>query len=107
MEPQPTYLTADELEVLRDRLTMLDVYRGRKSPDAANRGLMAYHEAAKRIGLVAKSTTLEEFLERIRAEDFNRVMAEARDLPNLPSNGGGIEPTSSVGTDTDRETSSS
>lgn len=109
MEPQPTdYITGEQLEELKERLTMLDIYRARKSSvDAANRGLAAYHEAAKRIGLVEPKTTLEAFLVRIRAEDFNRIMAEASTDPNPPSSGGENEPSSSAGTDTDQETSSS
>jgi hypothetical protein len=110
LEPQPTNLTREELEELQDRLTMLDIYRARKtSVDAANRGLAAYHETAKRIGLVDEKTSLETFLSRIRAEDFNSVMAGAVEDPKsrVPSNGGETEPVSSDGTDTDLETSSS
>jgi hypothetical protein len=98
-------ITREELEALRDQLTMADVYRARKSKDE-DRGLVAYFEAAKRTGL-ANGEDLEAFLNRITAADFNAVMSpDAGKAPTAPS-GGASEPTSSAGTATDLETSSS
>lgn len=108
---EPEYLTDEELEELERGLTMLDVYRARKNKDRTEVGLRGYHEGAKRLGIVGSESTLEEFLGRIRANDFNRVMGGAgRDgLPNSPrsESGGADSQDSSATTATDLETSSS
>lgn len=107
-EPRPELLSRDELEELRAGLTMLDVYRARKGKDE-DRGLVAYFEAAKRVGLINGGTDLEGFLGRIKAEDFNAIMGQAGKEPDPATelHGGESGPTSSSGTDTDLETSSS
>ena len=101
---EPEYLTRDEVDELRARLTMLDVFRARKYPDRTKTGLRAYHETAKRTGLIGPEVTLEEFLVRIRAADFNEVV-----LPNSPGPGsiGAESQDSSATTGSDPETTSS
>lgn len=106
----PQYLSPEEIQSLRDNLTMLDVYRARKAPDRSEIGLQAYYNGALRLGLIEEGTDLDGFLLQLRTEDFNRIISEdgkgPRDpLASLP-NGGEIEPGSSNGTDTPQESSS-
>jgi hypothetical protein len=110
---EPEYLTRDEINSLRDSMTMLDVFRARKNPDKEEAGLMAFYETAKRLALVGPEASLEEFLVRLRAQDFNSIMREPgisrAGVPNSPRpvNGGELEPDFSDSTDSDLETSSS
>lgn len=118
MDHHADYLTAEEVEHLRENLTMLDVYRARQE-GTEERGLRAYYRAALRLELIPATASLEEFLGRLRTEDFNRIMGEslrvmsgatagggAPAVPPPPS-GGESGPTSSDGTDSPRESSSS
>ena len=90
-------LTRPEVEHLRAELTMLDIYRARKlTKESVEVGLEAYHQAALRLGVVVPESTLEDFLGRLRADDFNEIMGVSRS-PLV--NGGESEPASSDGTD--------
>jgi phosphoglycolate phosphatase-like HAD superfamily hydrolase len=92
--------TRAQVEELREALTMLDIYRARKlTKDQVEVGLEAYHQAALRLGVVGPDTSLESFLERLGADDFNEIMGASR-LPNPLGSGGESEPHSSDGTDT-------
>ena len=87
----------EEMEALRDSLTMLDIYKARKATKTAvDTGLFAYWEAAKRTGLIASTTTLEDFLGRLSAHDFNEIMGAG---PRPNEIGGGSAEASSDGTD--------
>lgn len=100
-------LSRGEIEGLRDSLTMLDIYRARKvAKDAVEVGLEAYHQAALRLAVIPEGSSLEDFLARIRADDFNEIMGAARAESPLVS-GGESGPTFSSGTGTPRENSSS
>ena len=103
----PQYLAPEQIQELRDNLTMLDVYRARKSGDKTEVGLQAYYNGALRLGLVDKDVTLDGFLERLRTEDFNAILAaEGPRTPlALPLSGGETEPDFSSGTDTPPESS--
>ena len=105
------YFSRAEVEELRENLTMLDVFRARKtSQDRAEVGIQAYYEAAKRTGLVGPEAELEAFLVRVLTSDFNDVMQGGRaGVPNSPEpgNSGESNPASSATTDSDLETSSS
>jgi hypothetical protein len=91
--------TRAEIEGVRDTLTMLDIYRARKqTKESVEVGLVAYHQAAIRTGLVPEGTTLEEFLGRLKADDFNEIMGASKEATPLVS-GGGSEPPFSDGTD--------
>jgi hypothetical protein len=96
-----------EVEQLREELTMLDIYRARKTTkDAVEVGLAAYHQAALRTGAIPGDATLEDFLGRLRADDFNEIMGAAREGSPLAS-GGGTGQDSSASTDSPLESSSS
>lgn len=105
------YFTRDEVEALRADNSMLDVYRARKTTTDRNElGLVAYLETARRTGLVGPEVSLEEFLGRIRTDDFNAVLGSGRaGVPNSPEpvNSGESTPAFSDTTATDLETSSS
>jgi len=104
----PQYLSPEEIQSLRDNLTMLDVYRARKAPDKTEVGLQAYHNGAVRLGMIPEGTSLEDFLTRLRTEDFNAILGEERTARTplaLPLNGGATEPDSSSTTDTPPESS--
>jgi hypothetical protein len=91
--------TREEVEGLREALTMLDIYRARKTTkDSVEVGLSAYHQGALRTGLVPEGTTLEGFLVRLKADDFNEIMGTAARSPlaNSGESGRGF----SDGTDT-------
>ena len=87
------------VEELKSNLTMLDIYRARKlSKESVEVGLVAYHQAALRTGIVPEGTPLEEFLGRLKADDFNEIMGAAKSSPL--GSGGGSGPAFSAGTDT-------
>ena len=79
-----TYLSIDQLRQLDEEMTMGDTWRatddGRAAypddPDRAKRqaGMLAFLYVARRIGTVAKSTELGEFLDLVRQDDFLAVM---------------------------------
>lgn len=96
------YLSKAQVQELRDGLTMLDVYRARKSSDPSERGLAAFYQAALRLELIPEGTDLEGFLVRLRTSDFNQVMAEGELVARIPlapvGNGGEKELTSADGT---------
>lgn len=96
------YLSKDQVQELRDGLTMLDVYRARKSSDPSERGLAAFYQAALRLELIPGDASLEDFLVRLRTSDFNQVMAEGELVARIPlapaGNGGETGQTSSDGT---------
>lgn len=99
--------TRTEVEALREELTMLDIYRARKiTKDPVEVGLEAYHQAAVRTAAVDPATSLEDFLERLGADDFNEIMGAAKEGSPLAS-GGGSGQGSSASTDTPPESSSS
>jgi hypothetical protein len=92
------------VEDLKSNLTMLDIYRARKiSKETVEVGLVAYHQAALRTGIVPEGSSLEEFLGRLRADDFNEIMGATKSSP-LES-GGESGPAFSAGTDTPRDNS--
>jgi hypothetical protein len=99
-------LSRDQVEALREALTMVDIYRARKlTKETVEIGLEAYHQAALRLGVVPGDASLEDFLVMIRADDFNEIMGAARSSNPLPS-GGESGPDFSAGTDTPRPSSS-
>jgi hypothetical protein len=93
------------VEELKTHLTMLDIYRARKlTKESVETGLVAYHQAALRTGLVPEATDLEAFLARLKADDFNEIMGAAAKASPLLS-GGGSGPGFSSGTDSPPENS--
>jgi len=83
-------LTADDVRAIRAALTWGDTYlakqkvKGEGDDVDSERSAFAMHRAAIRLGLVAKDSTLQTFLDAVPIDAMNDAMEERRD-PTSPS----------------------
>jgi len=83
-------LTADDVRAIRAALTWGDTYlakqkvKGEGDDVDSERSAFAMHRAAIRLGLVAKDSTLQTFLDVVPIEALADAMEERRD-PTSPS----------------------